>query len=41
MDQDFSVLACVAGCGDVEGQKSEMEKQQELAGQVGGVVRLV
>lgn len=30
----------MAGCGDVEGQKSEMEKEQEQVGQVGGVVRL-
>lgn len=43
MDQDFSrVLACGAGHGDVwGGHKSEVEKEQELVGQVGGVLSLV
>lgn len=45
MDQDFSrVLAWGAGHGDVcggGGHKSEVEKEQQLVGQIGGVPSLV
>ena len=34
-------LAWVAGLSDAVGHKSEMEKEQELVGQVKGVVSLV